>query len=169
MAAASEYKTKVTLPSDREILITREFDAPRDVVFKAMIDPALISRWWGPRGHTTRVDKMEVRPGGAWRYISGTSAADETAFRGEYREIKAPERIVQTFEWEPMAGHISVDTATLIERDGRTLLTVRSLFASKEDRDGMVQSGMEKGLAETHDRFAELLAELRAETRSGAR
>ncbi len=169
MAAASEYKTKVTLPSDREILITREFDAPRDVVFKAMIDPALISRWWGPRGHTTRVDKMEVRPGGAWRYISGTSAADETAFRGEYREIKAPERIVQTFEWEPMAGHISVDTATLTERDGRTLLTVRSLFASKEDRDGMVQSGMEKGLAETHDRFAELLAELRAETRSGAR
>ncbi|TMC75206.1 MAG: ATPase [Chloroflexi bacterium] len=169
MAAASEYKTKVTLPSDREILITREFDAPRDVVFKAMIDPALISRWWGPRGHTTRVDKMEVRPGGAWRYISGTSAADETAFRGEYREIKTPERIVQTFEWEPMAGHISVDTATLIERDGRTLLTVRSLFASKEDRDGMVQSGMEKGLAETHDRFAELLAELRAETRSGAR
>ena len=169
MAAASEYKTKVTLPSDREILITREFDAPRDVVFKAMTDPALISRWWGPRGHTTRVDKMEVRPGGAWRYISGTSAADETAFRGEYREIKAPERIVQTFEWEPMAGHISVDTATLTERDGRTLLTVRSLFASKEDRDGMVQSGMEKGLAETHDRFAELLAELRAETRSGAR
>ena len=169
MAAASESKTKVTLPSDREILITREFDAPRDVVFKAMIDPALISRWWGPRGHTTRVDKMEVRPGGAWRYISGTSAADETAFRGEYREIKAPERIVQTFEWEPMAGHISVDTATLTERDGRTLLTVRSLFASKEDRDGMVQSGMEKGLAETHDRFAELLAELRAETRSGAR
>ena len=169
MAAASEYKTKVTLPSDREILITREFDAPRDVVFKAMIDRALISRWWGPRGHTTRVDKMEVRPGGAWRYISGTSAADETAFRGEYREIKTPERIVQTFEWEPMAGHISVDTATLTERDGRTLLTVRSLFASKEDRDGMVQSGMEKGLAETHDRFAELLAELRAETRSGAR
>ena len=169
MAAASEYKTKVTLPSDREILITREFDAPRDVVFKAMIDPALISRWWGPRGHTTRVDKMEVRPGGAWRYISGTSAADETAFRGEYREIKAPERIVQTFEWEPMAGHISVDTATLTERDGRTLLTVRSLFASKEDRDGMVQSGMEKGLAETHDRFAELLAELREKARSGAR
>ena len=169
MAAASESKTKVTLPSDREILITREFDAPRDVVFKAMTDPALISGWWGPRGHTTRVDKMEVRPGGVWRYISGTSAADETAFRGEYREINAPERIVQTFEWEPMAGHISVDTATLTERDGRTLLTVRSLFASKEDRDGMVQSGMEKGLAETHDRFAELLAELRAETRSGAR
>jgi len=169
MAAASESKTKVTLPSDREILITREFDAPRDVVFKAMTDPGLISRWWGPRGHTTRVDKMEVRPGGAWRYISGTSAADETAFRGEYREIKAPERIVQTFEWEPMAGHISVDTATLTERDGRTLLTVRALFSSKEDRDGMVQSGMEKGLAETHDRFAELLAELRAETRSGAR
>ena len=110
----STHDTEILVDPDVPLVrITREFDAPRDVVFKAMIDPALISRWWGPRGHTTRVDKMEVRPGGAWRYISGTSAADETAFRGEYREIKAPERIVQTFEWEPMAGHISVDTATL--------------------------------------------------------
>ena len=169
MAAGSSTATKVTLPSDTEILITREFDAPRDVVFKAMNDPALIPQWWGPRGHTTRVDKMDVRPGGAWRFISGTSAADETAFRGEYREVKAPERIVQTFEWEPMAGHISVETATFTEREGRTVLTVRSVFSSKEDRDGMVQSGMEKGLAETHDRFAELLAELRTAAESSAR
>src|SRR5438445_13624180 len=121
MAAASESKTKVTLPSDREILITREFDAPRDVVFKAMTDPALISRWWGPRGHTTRVDKMEVRPGGACRYISGPSAADETAFRGEHRQIKSPERSAQTSEWEPMAGHLSVDTAPLTEPGGGTI------------------------------------------------
>src|SRR5438270_10535986 len=107
MATASKSATKVTLPSDTEILITREFDGPRELVFKAMTDPDLIPRWWGPRGHTTRVDKMDVRPGGAWRFISGTSASDETAFRGEYREIKAPERIVQTFEWEPMAGKSS--------------------------------------------------------------
>src|SRR2546428_2853901 len=134
-----------------------------------MPDPNLLRRWAGPRNQTTTVDKMAVRPGGPWRYVMGAPDGTKSGFRGEYREIVAPERIVQTFEWEPMAGHISVDTATLTERDGRTLLTVRSLFASKEDRDGMVQSGMEKGLAETHDRFAELLAELRAQTRSGAR
>jgi len=161
MATASSAATNVTLPSDREILVTREFDAPRDLVFKAMTDPTLIPRWWGPRQQTTIVDKMDVRPGGAWRFIH-RGPDGETAFRGEYREIVAPERIVQTFEWEPMAGHISVETATFTERDGRTLLTTRSVFASKEDRDGMIQSGMESGLRETYDRFAELLLELRA-------
>ena len=159
MATASAATTKVTLPSDREILITREFDAPRALVFKTMLDPNLIPRWWGPRRYTTVVDKMDVRPGGGYRFIH-RGPDSETAFRGEYREIVPNEKIVQTFEWEPMAGHISVDTATFEERDGRTLLTVRSVFSSREDRDGMVQSGMESGLRETHDRFAELLAEL---------
>ena len=162
---SSSATTKVTLPSDREILITREFDAPRDLVFKAMTDPDLIPRWWGPRAYKTTVDKMDVRPGGSWRYVVREPDGRESAFRGEYREIVAPERVVQTFEWEPMAGHISVDTATFTEHDGRTLVTTRSLFASKEDRDGMIQSGMEKGLRETHDRFSELLAELRESPR----
>ena len=162
MPAGNSATTKVTLLSDRKILITREFDAPRELVFKAMTDPALISRWWGPRNYTTVVDKMDVRPGGAWRFVHRTADGNEYGFRGEYREVVPPERIVQTFEFEPMAGHISVETATFTERDGRTLLTVRSVFSTKEDRDGMVQSGMEKGLAETHDRFAELLVELRA-------
>src|SRR2546426_7211319 len=112
---------------------------------------------------------MDVRPGGAWRFVHRTADGNEYGFRGEYREVVPPERIVQTFEFEPMAGHISVETATFTERDGRTLLTVRSVFSTKEDRDGMVQSGMESGLTETHDRFAEHVAELRAETRSGAR
>ena len=163
--ASSTATTKVTLPSDREILITREFDGPRDLVFKAMTDPDLIPRWWGPRGYTTTVDKMDVRPGGSWRYVVREPDGRESAFRGEYREIVAPERVVQTFEWEPMAGHISVDTATFTEHDGRTLVTTRSLFSSKEDRDGMVQSGMEKGLRETHDRFSELLVALRDSAR----
>jgi uncharacterized protein YndB with AHSA1/START domain len=167
--ATNSAATKVTLPSDREILITREFAGPRDVVFKAMTDPKLIPQWWGPRGHTTIVDKMDVRPGGAWRFITREPDGRESAFRGEYREVAAPERIVQTFEWEPMAGHISVETATFTERDGKTLLTARTLFASKEDRDGMIQSGMEKGLAETHDRFSELLVELRDAARTSAR
>ncbi|TME61017.1 MAG: ATPase [Chloroflexi bacterium] len=169
MATASSTTTKVTLPSDKEILITREFDAPRDVVFKAMTDPNLIPRWWGPRGYTTIVEKMDVRPGGKYRFLHRTTGGEESAFRGEYREVVAPERIVQTFEWEPMAGHISVETATFTEQDGRTLLTTRSVFASKEDRDGMIQSGMEKGLRETHDRFAELLVDLRVQDRKQTR
>ena len=163
--ASSSATTKVTLPSDREILVTREFDAPRDLVFKAMTDPDLIPRWWGPRGYTTTVDKMDVRPGGSWRFVVRDPDGRESGFRGEYREVVAPERVVQTFEWEPMAGHISVDTAIFTEHDGRTLLTTRSLFSSKEDRDGMVQSGMEKGLRETQDRFSELLLELRDSAR----
>lgn len=166
---AHSTATTVTLPSDREILITREFDAPRDLVFKAMTDPDLIPRWWGPRAYTTVVDKMDVRPGGTWRFLNRMSDGSEHAFRGEYREVVRPERIVQTFEYEPMAGHVSVETATFTEHNGRTLLTVRSVFSSVEDRDGMIQSGMEKGLVETHDRFAELLVELRAAARTSAR
>lgn len=170
MATANKTATtNITLPSDREILITREFDAPRETVFKAMTDPDLIPRWWGPEKYPTRVDKMEVRPGGKWRFLSRGEDGTETGFRGEYREVLAPERIVQTFEWEPMAGHISVETAEFTEQDERTLLTSRTVFASKEDRDWMIQSGMENGLRETHDRFTELLAELRAEAETPAR
>ncbi|HEV8535414.1 MAG TPA: SRPBCC family protein [Candidatus Limnocylindria bacterium] len=167
MATASST-TKVTLSSDREILITREFDAPREVVFKAMTDPDLIPRWWGPRKYKIVVDKMDVRPGGAWRFVLTGPDGTEQGFRGEYREIVPNERIVQTFEWEPMAGHISVETATFTEHEGRTLLTNRTSFSSKEDRDGMIQSGMESGLRETHERFDELLAALRAADRSRA-
>lgn len=161
MATASKFETKITLPSDRTILITREFDAPRELVFKAMTDPTLVVRWWGPRKYETIVDTMDVRPGGRWRMRNRGSDGSEYAFRGEFREIVPPERIVQTFEYEPMAGHISVETATLSERDGRTVLTVRTEFSSKEDRDGMIQSGMESGLKESYERLDELLAEPR--------
>ena len=162
MATTSSATTKVTLPSDLEIQITREFDAPRDVVYKAMTDRDLIPRWWGPRRLTTIVDKMDVRPGGSWRFISREADGKESGFRGQYREIVPGEKIVQTFEWEPMAGHISVETATLTDLPGgRTLLTTRSVFSSKEDRDGMVESGMEDGVRETYDRLDEVLASLK--------
>lgn len=162
MATTTSSTTKVTLPTDLEIQVTREFDAPREVVYKAMIDPKLIPHWWGPRRTTTIVDKMDVRPGGTWRFVSREPDGKESGFRGEYRELVPGEKIVQTFEWEPMAGHISVETATLTDLPGgRTLLTTRSVFASKEDRDGMVQSGMEGGLRETYDRFDEVLASLK--------
>ena len=160
MATASKHEMKVTVLSDTEIQITREFDAPRDIVFKAMTDPTLLSRWWGPRRYKTVVDAMDVRVGGKWRMRNIAADGGEHAFRGEFREVVPSERLVWTFEYEPVAGHISVETMTLTERDGRTLLTVRDVFASKEDRDGMLQSGMEEGARETYERLDELLAEL---------
>jgi uncharacterized protein YndB with AHSA1/START domain len=161
VATTSSATTKVTLPSDLEILVTREFDAPREVVYKAITDRNLIPRWWGPRRLTTTVDKMDVRPGGSWRFVTREADGSESGFRGQYREIVPGEKIVQTFEWEPMLGHISVETATLSDLpDGRTLLTTRSVFSSKADRDGMVESGMEGGLRETYDRLDEVLATL---------
>jgi len=162
VATKSSATTKVTLPSDLEILVTREFDAPRDVVYKTMTDPKLIPQWWGPRSDKTTVDKMEVRPGGKWRFVATQPDGTTYAFRGEYREIIPGEKVVQTFEFEPMAGHISVETATLTDLPGgRTLFTTRSVFTSKEDRDGMVESGMESGLRETYERLDEVLASIK--------
>jgi uncharacterized protein YndB with AHSA1/START domain len=157
--AKSSQALTIELPSDREILLTRTFDAPRALVFKTMTDPALIPKWWGPHGFTTIVDKMDMRPGGEWRFIHKTPNGD-TAFRGVYREIVPPERLVYTFEWEGLPGHISTETVTFVEQDGKTTLINRALFDNVEDRDGMLQSGMEKGATETMDRLATLLAEI---------
>lgn len=154
-------KLVVSLPSDTEILQTRVFDAPPDLVYKAFTDPTLIPKWWGPRGVTTEVDVMDVRVGGKWRYIQHGADGD-FAFRGEYREIVPGKKVVGTFEFEPLAGHISVEHTTYEAEGSGTRLTTLSKFSSKEDRDGMLQSGMEKGAGETLDRFEELLAELQA-------
>jgi uncharacterized protein YndB with AHSA1/START domain len=128
-------------------------------VFAAYTDPELSPQWWGPRGTTTIVDQMDVRPGGAWRFVNRDSDGSETGFRGTYREVTPPERIVQTFEWEGMPGHVLVETATFEDLGGRTKVTATSLFHTSEERDGMLASGMERGLTETHDRLAELLAQ----------
>jgi uncharacterized protein YndB with AHSA1/START domain len=150
--------TTISTPSEREIHIERIFDAPRDRVFALYTDPALIPEWWGPHGTTTIVDRMEVRTGGAWRFISRDCEGSETAFRGTYREVTPPERIVQTFEWEGMPGHVSVETAVFEDLGDRTRVTTTSLFHTAEERDGMLQSGMEKGLNETYERLDALLA-----------
>ncbi len=146
--------------SDREIVMERVFDASRELVFEAHTDPKHIPHWWGPRGMTTTVDTMDVRPGGSWRFVHRDQDGNEYGFYGEYREVLVPARLVSTFEFEGMPGHVLVDTATFEEVDGKTRLTVTSLFESGEDLDGMIESGMESGAIESWDRLAELLATL---------
>jgi uncharacterized protein YndB with AHSA1/START domain len=159
MATKTKHETKVTLPSDREILITRSFDAPREAVFEAMTDPDLIPRWWGPRAYKTIVEKMDVRPGGAWRFLNRTPDGTDYGFSGEYREVVPPERLVYTFIVDGMPPGDGFVEVTLVERDGVTEMRDRSVFDSVEARDAVLQSGMEAGARETMDRLAELLAE----------
>jgi uncharacterized protein YndB with AHSA1/START domain len=150
----------VTTPTDRVIQIERVLEAPRDRVFSVYTDPELIPEWWGPHGTTAVVDHMDVRTGGTWRFVIRNSDGSETAFRGGYREVTPPERIVQTFEWEGMPGYVSVETATFEDLGDRTKVTTVSVFHSTEDRDGMLGSGMEVGMNETYARLDALLARL---------
>jgi uncharacterized protein YndB with AHSA1/START domain len=153
--------SKNNLVVNREELaftMSRVFDAPRELVWKACTDPDLIPQWWGPRYLTTTVDKMELKVGGVWRYIQKDAEGNEYAFNGVYKVIEPPERLAYTFEFEPMAGHISTDTITLEELpDGKTKITTRTTFDTIEDLEGMLQSGMEGGAVETWDRLEELL------------
>ncbi len=158
-----QKKLTLTTPSEREIVMTREFDAPRELVFEAHTKCEHLNKWWGPRKYSFELCEMDFRPGGKYRFVHrGPEGIEEHGFRGEYREIVPPERIVWTFEWEGMPGHISVDTLTLEDLGGgRTKLTSHSVFDSKEDRDGMLQSGMEEGAGETYDRLAEFVQTLK--------
>ena len=144
-------------PTDREIHVERVFDAPRERVFAVFNDPELIPEWWGP---ATTVDQMDVRPGGSWRYVARNPDGTETGFRGTYREVTAPERIVRTFEWEGMPGHVLVETVVFEDLGDRTKVTTTMLFDTTEERDGMLASGMERGVNETYARLDELLARL---------
>ncbi len=150
--------TKLTTPSDREVVTERVFDAPRDRVYAAFTDPELIPQWWGLRSTTTVVDKLDARPGGAWRFVERNSDGSENGFRGTFREVTPPESLVYTFEWEGMPGHVVVDTVRFEDLDGRTKVTNTSLFHTTEERDGMLESGMEKGLNESYEQLDELLA-----------
>jgi uncharacterized protein YndB with AHSA1/START domain len=153
--------TTFRILSDREVEMTRVFDAPRELVFAAYTEPEHIPHWWGPRTVTTIVEAMDVRPGGAWRFIQRDADGTEYAFYGEYREVVPPERIVSTFEFEGFPGLIMVDTLTLHEAAGKTTLTVISSFASREERDRMVESGLEDGAREMWERLAEHLDAMR--------
>ena len=160
----AKNETKITsVPGKQEIIIEREFDASRELVFKACTDPQLIPQWWGPRYLSTEVDKMDVRPGGEWRFINRDAEGKAYAFHGVYHEVLAPERIIDTFEFEglPETGHVTLETMKLEELPGgRTKLIVQSVFQSVADRDGMLQSGMEAGVHDTYNRLEELLKKM---------
>jgi uncharacterized protein YndB with AHSA1/START domain len=157
-AQQSTRTATVTTPGDREIRIEREFDAPRERVFAVYTDPELIPQWWGPRSTTTEVVEMDVRTGGDWRFVAHDDDGGQTGFRGTYREVTPPERIVQTFEWDGMPGHVSVETAEFEDLGDRTRVVTTSIFHTSEERDGMLGSGMEGGMNETFQRLDELLA-----------
>jgi uncharacterized protein YndB with AHSA1/START domain len=161
MAVTSSGSAKVTLPSDDQILITREFDAPRDLVFKAWTTPELVARWWsGERGKVTSVD-IDLRVGGTWRYVMEANEGFEVAFHGEYQEIVAGERLVNTEVYEGMPDAAALNTLTLTEEDGRTQLQVLVQHTSKEHRDGHINSGMEEGMQEAMDRLERVAISLR--------
>jgi uncharacterized protein YndB with AHSA1/START domain len=159
---ASKNRTLITAePGKQEILITREFDAPRELVFKAHTDPELYVRWLGPRELEMTLERFEPRTGGSYRYIHKDQAGNEYAFRGVKHEVLAPERIISTFEfeWLPEKGHVALGTLTFEALPGnRTRLTSQSVFQSLADRDGMVQAGMERGVNEGYERLDVLLA-----------
>ena len=154
-------KATVTLPTDERILITREFDAPRHLVWKAWTTPELVGRWWsGNRGETT-VAEIDLRVGGTWRYVMVTDDGFEAAFRGEYREIVPNERIVATEVYEGMPEAEALNTVTFAEADGRTTLTMLVEHASKEARDAHISSGMEIGMQEGMDLLEQAAVSLR--------
>jgi uncharacterized protein YndB with AHSA1/START domain len=158
MTSTDKKLTVTAEPGTQELTLTRVFDAPIDLVFKAHTDPKQIPLWWGPRQYETMVEKMEARSGGEWRFLNRSADGNEYWFHGVYHDIVPSERIVQTFEFEGTPGHVCLETATFEDLGGRTKLTTSSVFQSVEDRDGMVQSGMEQGAGEGFDRLDELLA-----------
>jgi uncharacterized protein YndB with AHSA1/START domain len=151
----------VTLPSDEQILITREFDAPKHLVYEAWTTPELVKRWWsGQRGEVTSIE-IDLRVGGAWRYTMVACEGFEVAFHGEYREIIPSERIVSTEVYEGMPDAPALNTVTFSEADGRTLLTVLVDHERKEHRDAHIDSGMELGLQEAMDLLEQVAISLR--------
>ena len=150
----------VALPSDTQILITREFDAPKHLVFKAYTTPELIKRWWaGERGNVTSVE-VDLRVGGSWRYVMEANAGFEVAFHGEYREIETNERLVNTEVFEGMPDASALVTVDFVEKDGRTTLAMLVDHTDKEGRDAHINSGMEGGMQEAMDALERIAVEL---------
>ena len=162
MAAArntSRSPAAVSTPSDREIRIERIFDAPRERVWKAVTDPALVAQWWG-RGNRLVIERDEVVRGGHWRYVEHTPDGQAHGFEGRYREVVPEERVVRTFEWDGMPGYVSVETATFEDMgDGRTRLVVVAIFHTVPERDGMLQA-MGDGVEQSYAALDRVLASM---------
>jgi uncharacterized protein YndB with AHSA1/START domain len=160
----SKNKTTVTAePGKQELFITREFDAPRELVHRAHVDPQLYVQWLGPHGYEMTLEAFEPVSGGKYRYVHKDRDGNEYRFHGSFHEISV-ERMIQTFEFEGYPGHVSLDCMTLEELPGgRTKAAIHSIFESVADRDGMVESGMEKGVREGYERLDEVLATTKQE------
>jgi uncharacterized protein YndB with AHSA1/START domain len=165
MAATSSGTAKVTLPADDEILITREFDAPKHLVYEAYTTPELVKRWWSGRRGETTIAEIDLRVGGRWRYAMVAEGGFEVAFHGEYREIVPNERIVTTevFEGVPEAPGVEppLNIVTFTEVDGRTTLSLLVRCPTKEIRDLIINSGMEAGMQEGMDLLEQIAVSLR--------
>jgi uncharacterized protein YndB with AHSA1/START domain len=148
-------------PGTQTIDITREFDAPRDLVFRAWTEPDLLGQWLGGKGMTMEIETYEARDGGRWRYIHKDENGNEFAFHGVFHGTPSPDRMTQTFEFEGWPGQVSLETLQLEERDGKTLLRNRAVYQSVEARDAMIASGMEQGMNAGFDALDELLPTLR--------
>jgi uncharacterized protein YndB with AHSA1/START domain len=165
MTVASSGTARVTLPAEDQILITREFDAPKDLVYRALTTPELVKRWWNAKRGNVTVAEIDLRVGGKWRYVMVTEDGFQVGFHGEYREIVPNERIVSTEVYEgapagtPEEG--TLNTVTLAEMDGRTTLTVLVQAPSKQVRDAIIDSGMEAGMQDAYDLLEEVAISLR--------
>ena len=144
----------------QELVFERIFDAPRELVWKVITDPARVTNWWGPRGYTTTVETMDVRPGGRWRWINHTTGGEDVPFKGEYLEVVPPERLVQTEIWDVPGfdDRAAINTVVLEDLGGRTRYVGRTRFPSVEDLQTALASGMTGGALDTYDRLAEEIA-----------
>ncbi len=149
-------------PGKQDIISTTVLDAPRELVFRAYTDPKLFARWWGPRRYTNEIDKFDARPGGQWRVVQRAADGGEHGFHGVHHDVVAPERIVATFEYEGVPGHVALQTATFEPLGNKTRLVAQIVFQSVVDRDGMVASGMQEGSDESMERLAELLERMKS-------
>ncbi len=159
--AVSSGTATVTLPTDEQILITREFDAPKHLVYKAWTTPELVRRWWSANRGEVTIAEIDLRVGGMWRYVMVAEGGFEVAFHGEYREIVPNERLVSTEVYEGMPEGEALDTLTFAEVDGRTILTLLVQHTSKEHRDAHINSGMEAGMQEAMDLLEQVAVSLR--------
>jgi uncharacterized protein YndB with AHSA1/START domain len=154
--------TRIDAPAGVPFIdVSREFDAPRDLVFRAYTEPELLVQWMGPRKYQMTIDEWEPRDGGRWRFIHSDDAGNAYGFHGVFHGEQTPDGMLQTFEFEGAPGHVSLDSLSLEEADGKTIVRTHSVYQSIEARDAMVASGMEDGMNDGYDRLDDLLASLR--------